>query len=597
MASTGCRAGATRLGITGTRFLTTPRLRRLVACEIALMASLVMGIATVGASASTSTTDPAAIVAGPLLSRAQYLGRSSLSLTVSPEAAGDVLVLAADDDTWAVSLASVSGGGVMSWARAGSVYNDGSKGKVMETWYGVVGSAGPSTLTLTWGSRVGNVQLGVQEFSAGGGATWSAVAAGSSASPFPPLQPSQAGELYFGMAFGWPKVAAGTTAGVSYEVVSSSLMFATDTSNSPTTGLLSPTGSGAGSVAVVLRATAATAAPTSATTTVPTTTPAPTTTSRSAPTTIPRISTTTDPATTTTVATTTELPAAAAPVSWSPADLFEGDAQQWPLDPGSAKFATDIVTDYTNYYGSVGVNTMPVYTVPAGQPEVPVSVLPGCNSFLSSTGSEIPIPSYAQMNGSSDSQLVIYQPTTNTDWELWQATRNADGTYSACWGGKLDTSSSTGVFPWPSGLSATGISYLALTITEGDIASGHIDHAIALEIPACNTYVYPADRGDCGTDPGQPAEGQWFRLPSNLRMPSGLTPFAQMVFTALQRYGAVVVDYAGAVMTEAEQPSDWAAEGHVGMDPITASWEGLPEYEVVATIPWADLQTVDPPQG
>jgi hypothetical protein len=52
-----------------------------------------------------------------------------------------------------------------------------------------------------------------------------------------------------------------------------------------------------------------------------------------------------------------------------------------------------------------------------------------------------------------------------------------------------------------------------------------------------------------------------------------------MVFTALQDHGAVVVDFAGAVMTEAEQPSDWAAEGHQGVDPITASWDGLPEYQ------------------
>jgi hypothetical protein len=50
-------------------------------------------------------------------------------------------------------------------------------------------------------------------------------------------------------------------------------------------------------------------------------------------------------------------------------------------------------------------------------------------------------------------------------------------------------------------------------------------------------------------------------------------------------------------MTEAEQPNDWTAEGHSGVDPITASWDGLPEYEVVASIPWADLQTVDPPRG
>ena len=54
-----------------------------------------------------------------------------------------------------------------------------------------------------------------------------------------------------------------------------------------------------------------------------------------------------------------------------------------------------------------------------------------------------------------------------------------------------------------------------------------------------------------------------------------------MVFKAIQTYGMVVVYQAGAVMIEAEQPSDWAAEGNTGTNPITASWDGL------KTIKWS----------
>ena len=191
---------------------------------------------------------------------------------------------------------------------------------------------------------------------------------------------------------------------------------------------------------------------------------------------------------------------------------------------------------------------------------------------------------------------MIYQPSSGTGWEFWQMVRNPDGSYSACWGGKLNMSSTNGAFPRPYGLSATGISYLATTITEADIASGSIDHAIAVAIPGCYNFVYPADREDCpyqsGYMPGQPPEGQWYRFPAGLAMPSGLTPFGQMVFKAVQTYGMVVTDYAGAVMLEAEQPSDWAAEGNSGTDPITASWDGQAEYSVVANLPWAQLQAV-----
>ena len=240
---------------------------------------------------------------------------------------------------------------------------------------------------------------------------------------------------------------------------------------------------------------------------------------------------------------------------------------------------------------------MPIYTVPAGGAEVPLSVAPDCGDFLPSTGGEIPLPSHISLNGSSDDPLVVYQPATGRDWELWRASTSSGDGLSACWGGMLYVDGSSGVFSGDYGLSATGISYLATSITQADVATGRIDHAIALSVPRCNGFTYPAVRGDCGHDPGQPAEGQWFRLPPGLPMPPELPPFAQMVFTALQRYGAVIIDQAGAVMLEAEQPSDWSAEGHTGRAPTVVASDGLPEYSVVAKLPWDKLQAVDPPAG
>jgi hypothetical protein len=277
--------------------------------------------------------------------------------------------------------------------------------------------------------------------------------------------------------------------------------------------------------------------------------------------------------------------------------MFNADVQNWPVDVNSAEFAQDVVTDYETDYGAVGVNTMPIYTVPANQTEAAILVAPGCTDFTVETGTEVPIPSYSALAEVSDSPLVIYQPSTGTEWEFWQLKRLSASSYSACWGGKLNLSISDGVFPAPYGLSATGISYLATTITEADVDSGSIDHAIAVALPRCNYSVYPAARTDCGADPGQPAEGQWFRFaPGATCAPSQCgTPFAQMVFKAIQTYGMVVVDQAGAVMLEAEQSSDWAAEGNPGTDPIAASWDGLQEYQVVANLPWSNLQAVDPP--
>ncbi|MGO9658868.1 MAG: hypothetical protein ACLP7F_11000 [Acidimicrobiales bacterium] len=284
-----------------------------------------------------------------------------------------------------------------------------------------------------------------------------------------------------------------------------------------------------------------------------------------------------------------------------PDSIFNSTVQGWSVDADSATYATDFVNDIKDFYGTVGINTMPIYWVSATQSDSLVTVSSGCNSFTSETGTELPIPSNSSLNGSSDNPLAIYQPSSGTEWELWQATRNSNGTYSACWGGKLTMATTDGVFPSPYGLSASGIGYLPTAITEADVASGAIHHAIAVELPGCYGQVYPADRSDCdsqaNSSPGEPAEGQWFRFPSSLAMPTGLTPFGQMVFKAIQTYGMVVTDYAGAVMLQAEQPSDWAAEGNTGTDPMTASWEGNADYAVVTSLPWSQLQAVDPPQA
>lgn len=155
---------------------------------------------------------------------------------------------------------------------------------------------------------------------------------------------------------------------------------------------------------------------------------------------------------------------------------------------------------------------------------------------------------------------------------------------------------STGVFPAPYGMSATGISYLATTITEADVASGQIDHAIAMQIVDCRSYVAPADRNDCSSSTaGTPPEGTWFRMPATTPMPAGLTPFAKMVFRALQTYGGVVVDHAGAVMVEAENSADWAFEGNTGTDPITKAFAGKPQYAVLNGMPWSQLGVIVPP--
>jgi hypothetical protein len=283
--------------------------------------------------------------------------------------------------------------------------------------------------------------------------------------------------------------------------------------------------------------------------------------------------------------------------------------------PGSAAEVANIVAQYQSAYGEIGVNfNRPVYYASASTPDVPVSVASGCNNFTSNTGTEVPIPSWANQGDSSDNILTVYQPSSNTVWEFWEAEPNTQSnatSWTACWGGKATLSTSSGVFPSNFGETASGISNLATEITEADLNSGSINHAIGMEVLSsdCDGSVAPADRTDCGSNVANaPSEGSYFRFAPGTAMPGGLTPFAQMVFKAISTYGMVVVDRGGAVMLEADQPNftadgvnyigPWQAEGEpAATDPIDTTTGTDAEYQLVANLPWASLQAIDPPQS
>jgi hypothetical protein len=78
-------------------------------------------------------------------------------------------------------------------------------------------------------------------------------------------------------------------------------------------------------------------------------------------------------------------------------------------------------------------------------------------------------------------------------------------------------------------------------------------------------------------------------------MPTGLTPFAQMVFRAIQDYGCVVQDQSGGTFIGTEASAAWVEQGNVGPDPITASFAGKGQSGALAGIPWGSLEVVAPP--
>jgi hypothetical protein len=269
-----------------------------------------------------------------------------------------------------------------------------------------------------------------------------------------------------------------------------------------------------------------------------------------------------------------------------------------PLDPRSSTYVArlrDSIAAHGSWINTTQWST-PVYTVAAGVPTVAVALdqSPGVNLDLRRAFASVPIPAGAQPSPDSDAHLVVWQPSTDSMWELWGARQAADGWHMR-FGGKMDdVSSNPGYFPsnpgW--GGTATGLPMLGGLIRIAELRAGRIDHALALGIPepARNRFVWPAQRGDGDSTAGNAIpEGTRMRIDPDLDLAKlKLPPLTRMLAEAAQRYGIVVVDRSGTVSVAGEDPS--------GPNPYWPSPSGffggkMPD-QLLASFPWARLQVV-----
>ena len=245
--------------------------------------------------------------------------------------------------------------------------------------------------------------------------------------------------------------------------------------------------------------------------------------------------------------------------------------------------------------------SVPVYQVPAGQPtrtvriDTPSSMYTNAEdaAALARDFAAVPIPFGAQPSAGSDSHLVIWQPSSDTLWELWLA-RPAIGLlgleWHAAWGTRIDhVSASDGISPHPFGATASGLSIVGGLMTRDEILRLRIPHALALSIPdtAAGRWVWPANRTD-GRSTARSAipEGTRLRLDPSVRIDRlGLPPLARAMAVAARRYGIVVRDHADAVAFYAEDP---ASAGRYDLG------GGLSPAQLLERFPWSKLRVVSP---
>lgn len=279
------------------------------------------------------------------------------------------------------------------------------------------------------------------------------------------------------------------------------------------------------------------------------------------------------------------------------------------LDPKSSElasaFSTEIASEEQGHnwpWINTTSSSVPVYTVPAGQPTVKVTLQTAATApALQAAWNAVPLPSTAQPAVGSDKVLVLWQPSTNRLWDFWRLAHAADG-WHAVWGGAMQhVSTNPGVYgpeAWPGakpgwGDSASSLEPAGGLISLEDLELGEINHAVAIAIPSVRARIYasPAQRTDGrSTNPLSLPEGVHLRLDPTLNLAELHLPrVTLMIAEAAQRYGLFVRDYAPNVTFYAQDPTPTGTNPYAGP---TGYFEGKQPRELLATFPWNRLQVL-----
>jgi hypothetical protein len=189
-----------------------------------------------------------------------------------------------------------------------------------------------------------------------------------------------------------------------------------------------------------------------------------------------------------------------------------------------------------------------------------------------------PLPQY-------DGWFTVLNRAQGVAYDLWRA-RRAPGTDVISYQFMRKWDLNGPGFQEPNSVSArgSGLPLFAGEILPEEIASGRIDHALAISVPgpAQRRYVQPASATDGVGDQGSIPEGAHIRLKANVQLHLKVCPAqtaaqkrnntpppqnciqsrtsvraARAIYNALRTYGAIVVDRSAVPTLYAKQNYDW----------------------------------------
>lgn len=259
-----------------------------------------------------------------------------------------------------------------------------------------------------------------------------------------------------------------------------------------------------------------------------------------------------------------------------------------PIDPNS-----DVLMGEFANLNALHINmpewSVSVYPVDAATPKKTVQGL-YADSYGPGFGpnKRIPIPEGASPAGPDGGTgfLVLEDRKAGKAWEMRQAGQYENGNWFAGFGAEIDLRGTGVNAPWMQALSAThgmsprasGAPLVAGLIRVEELKAGRIDHALAFAYPIARTgaFVPPAStaleavNGRIDNPFGLPMGARIQLDPSYDIENTLLSPEGKVIARALQEYGAILVDDAGATVLFAEaapaQLTEW--EGVMSPDEL-----------------------------
>jgi hypothetical protein len=272
-------------------------------------------------------------------------------------------------------------------------------------------------------------------------------------------------------------------------------------------------------------------------------------------------------------------------VSASPSEPFFSPTSIWnaalpdnaALDPNSSAVVGSLLQEEQISADRKSMSLQagaPLYVVGPNQPTVAVHLNQGpLYAPLQRALDAVPLPPNAEAASTTDENLAVWQPSTNTMWEFWKMTKTATG-WSADLGGRLwDVSDNPGYYlnmfdthgnvleQWNWGTTAASFPLMAGVITIGDLEAGMINHALGLAISdtCAKIFAAPAQRTDGDTStPNCVPEGAHFRLDPNLDLASLHLPrLTLMMAEAAQKYGIVINNRSHGFTIRTQDPTEF----------------------------------------